>query len=207
MNPWLTVPPAEYEAHMAHPAVGQLDVLARLLADDLERCRPKSLVVVGCATGNGFEHIDPAVTTRVVALDLNPAFLALLASRHAARLRGLQLLQADLMMAPVQPESADLVHAGLVLEYAAPRRAILRMARWLRPGGTLSVVLQLPSERATPIASTPFVSLQALASIMCLVDEDEVNAAADVAHLQLEDSRLLPLPQGKALRAQRYRRP
>jgi hypothetical protein len=30
-------------------------------------------VVLGCATGNGFEHIDPLVTRRVVEIDINPA--------------------------------------------------------------------------------------------------------------------------------------
>jgi ABC-type sugar transport system substrate-binding protein len=31
---------------------------------------------VGCAAGNGFEHVDPRVTRTVVGIDINPDYLA-----------------------------------------------------------------------------------------------------------------------------------
>ena len=58
-NPWLTIPAEDYEAHMASPEVGQLQVLNQLFKMVLEEHRPESLAVLGCSTGNGFEHIDP----------------------------------------------------------------------------------------------------------------------------------------------------
>jgi hypothetical protein len=72
-NPWLSIPAADYEAHMASPEVGQLQFLNAVFKETLARQRPKSLLVPGCATGNGFEHIDFTVTRRIVAVDINPA--------------------------------------------------------------------------------------------------------------------------------------
>jgi len=66
-NPWLGIPAADYEAHMALPEVGQARALAALFASALEEYAPESLAVPGCATGNGFEHIDASKTRRVAA--------------------------------------------------------------------------------------------------------------------------------------------
>ena len=54
-NPWLTIPLADYEAHMALPQVGQARLLADLFAAELRVGSPSSVAVLGCAGGNGFE--------------------------------------------------------------------------------------------------------------------------------------------------------
>ena len=74
-NPWLSIPIDDYEGHMGSPAVAQLQPLSELFAGVLASSRPKSLAVFGCAAGNGFEHIDPSITERVVGVDINPAYL------------------------------------------------------------------------------------------------------------------------------------
>lgn len=83
-NPWLDIPLDDYEGHMSSPAVAQLQALNELFAAVLASLRPKSLVVFGCAAGNGFEHIDPCVTERVVGVDINPAYLQALKERSSA---------------------------------------------------------------------------------------------------------------------------
>jgi hypothetical protein len=65
-NPWLSNSAEEYEAHMASAEVGQHQVLSQLFKTVLEEHRPLSLATLGCSTGNGFEHIDPATTRWVV---------------------------------------------------------------------------------------------------------------------------------------------
>jgi len=77
-NPWLTIPAADYEAHMALPQVAQAQALNALMAAVLTQYAPKSLSVIGCTTGNGFEHIDTTHTRRVVGIDINPDYLAVL---------------------------------------------------------------------------------------------------------------------------------
>jgi SAM-dependent methyltransferase len=204
MNPWLSVPAADYEAHMAAASVGQLPMLSRILRDDLERHRPRALVVPGCATGNGFEHIDPLVTSRIVGIDVNGEYLALLRERHARRLPGLELLHGDLFEALLEPGAFDLVHAALVLEYVDPAPALARMAAWLRPGGVLTVVLQEPSPDAPPVSRTPFRTVLALEPLLRLVDPALLALQATKLGLVPLDTERVPLPQGKSFLVARY---
>ena len=76
-NPWLGIPAADYEGHMGDPRVAQLRLLGDVFEESLREFRPAAVVVPGCATGNGFERIDPAATRRIVGIDINPEFLAL----------------------------------------------------------------------------------------------------------------------------------
>jgi trans-aconitate methyltransferase len=207
MNPWLLVTPEDYDAHMASPAVAQADVLDFILADDLTRFRPASLAVVGCATGNGFRHIDPQVTRRVVGLDVNPVFLARLRRRHGRRLPGLEVVHADVVRAELPAASFDLVHAALVFEYLPVPTALARLVSWLRPEGVLSAVLQRPSPLSDPVTPTRFRTLRALSSAMELVDVDAFRAAAAGAGLTELETREVPLRQGKSFLLLRYRRP
>jgi len=80
-NPWLSIAVDDYVGHMASPAVGQHQVLNRLFGAMLRNVRPRTVLVLGCSTGNGFEHVDPAVTCRVVGVDINPEYLQRLAER------------------------------------------------------------------------------------------------------------------------------
>ena len=74
-NPWLDIPPDDYENHMSSPEVQQLQALNTLFKKVLDTVRPSSLAVIGCTTGNGFEHIDTRVTKRIVGIDINAAGL------------------------------------------------------------------------------------------------------------------------------------
>jgi hypothetical protein len=74
-NPWVNIAEADYLGHMSGPAVGQQPVLSRLFGKVLEAIRPTTALLLGGPTGNGLEHIDPAVTDRVVVIDINPTYL------------------------------------------------------------------------------------------------------------------------------------
>jgi hypothetical protein len=63
---------------MSPSAVAQLQPFSKLSAAVLADLRPESVTVFGCATGNGFEHIDPSIAERVVGVDANPAYLHVL---------------------------------------------------------------------------------------------------------------------------------
>jgi ubiquinone/menaquinone biosynthesis C-methylase UbiE len=94
-NPWLQIPASDYEAHMALPEVAQAQALSKLMASALVQYTPASLAVIGCTTGNGFEHINTAYTHRVVGIDINPAYLEILETRFGERIPGLELVEAD----------------------------------------------------------------------------------------------------------------
>jgi len=75
-NPWLDIPLADYEDHMALAEVAQAQLLAGFFGEALREYSPQSVAVIGCAGGNGFEKIDPGITKRVAGIDINPDYIA-----------------------------------------------------------------------------------------------------------------------------------
>jgi SAM-dependent methyltransferase len=196
-NPWLSIPASDYEGHMGSPPVQQLQYLGALFEDLIATHRPRDLAVLGCATGNGFERIPPETRT-VIGLDINAAYLKLARARHGARLPGLRLICADFADYAPEPRALDLVFAGLFLEYVDPAVVIAKAAVWLRPGGILAVVVQMPAASAGPVTATPYASLRSLEPVMRLVSPEEVLELAKRAGFAEISSRQDTLPTGKA---------
>ncbi len=192
---WLTIPAADYEGHMSE--VGQLAVLGDVLAEAWARSRPARLLVVGCATGNGFEHVDGRVTDRVVGLDVNPRYLEIARERYGGTFSGLELVCADVEKHEFAPGSFDLIFAGLILEYVQADRLLNRMAGWLADEGLCCVVIQLPDERRAPVSETRYESLRGLAPMMRLLTATELERHAVEAGLLVVDRREILLPSGK----------
>ena len=147
-NPWLDIPSSEYIGHMGSAEVAQLPVLNRLVRDVLARARPKNVLLLGCSTGNGLEHVDPAVTRRVSGVDINP-HLRELAGRFPAPGFQLDLHAADVATYPFAHEEFDLVHAALLLEYVEWPRLVPRLADALRRLGLLSIGPAMPIGRGS----------------------------------------------------------
>lgn len=204
-SPWLDIPASDYEGHMGLDSVRQLQALSQLFAEVLAEVRPRRVAVPGCTTGNGFEHLDPGSTELLLALNLNPEYLRVARRRFAHRLPGLVTVQADLRRPPVLPHAFDLVHCALVLEYLEPAPLLAEQARWLAPGGVLSVVLQLPSATSAPVSDTPYPSLRSLEPLMLLVPPELVDRVARASGLQALSAREVPLPRGKAFWVGCYR--
>jgi len=202
-NPWLGISEADYLGHMRRPEVGQLQVLSRLLGEALASTRPADVLYLGSASGNGLEHVDAGVTSSVTCIDINASYLTRLEERFAGSAFALRVECADLNAREFESEAFDLVHAALVLEYVDWRRLVPQLAAALRAGGTLSVVLQLPSEQAPAVTPTPFTSLQRLEEMFRFVDPDELERTAAGAGLDLARRRAEPLPSGKTF-AVRY---
>ncbi|HET6348663.1 MAG TPA: class I SAM-dependent methyltransferase [Candidatus Krumholzibacteria bacterium] len=167
-SPWLGIPLSDYEAHMALPEVAQAKLLANVLESLLRTHRPRSLAIIGCAGGNGFDRVDPAVTRRVVGIDLNADYIAAARERYGARTRGLELVACDVENDELEIEPVDFVYAALVLEYVDVRRVLKRLHALLIPGGMLATVVQLPG--SVPVTPSPFASLETLTPVMHLVD-------------------------------------
>ena len=102
---------------MGSVEVQQLGVLSDPFAEAIGCCRPFSIAVLGIAGGNGLDHIDSAITARVVGLDLNPLYLEAVRQRYS-HLPGLDLHCVDLSERHVELEPAQLVHAALIFEHA-----------------------------------------------------------------------------------------
>jgi SAM-dependent methyltransferase len=196
-NPWLNVPLSDYEGHMLQPEVGQLGVLADLFEEALVRCRPESVAILGVAGGNGLERIDSAITKRVVGIDINPAYLDAVRQRFP-RIPGLELHCLDLSAETAAIQPLQLVHAALVFEHVGAERCLENALALVTPGGALSVVLQLPGEPGTEVATTPFTSIQELKADFQLIDPARFQRTLVRHGFGLVHQTVRPLPAGKA---------
>lgn len=196
-SPWLKVPLRDYEGHMTSPEVGQLPVLSELFKCALDFCRPESVAVLGIAGGNGLEQIDPAVTTRIVGVDINEHYLEEVRHRFAS-LAGLELHWRDITERNLGVEPVDLVHAALLFEHAGVSAALENALALVAPGGRLSTVLQLPSAETHGVSPSGYTSMQALAKDFAFVDPVELQDAMRMAGFELVEAEGRQLPAGKA---------
>jgi SAM-dependent methyltransferase len=196
-NPWLEIPAGDYEGHMGSPQVGQLQMLSRLFKRALAETRPESVAVLGCATGNGFEHFDPAVTCYILGVDINPAYLAIARQRYSALQPRLELKCADLHTDCFGGRQFDLVYAGLVFEHVDAAVVLAHIDKALKPQGKLAVVLQMPVRGLSAVSHTPFKSLEKLAPTMHLFERDQFTDLANQADLHETEREIITLPSGK----------
>lgn len=205
-NPWALVSAADYERHMGPDGADQLRPLAAILGRALADLRPRRLLVLGVATGNGLEHVDPAVTERAVGVDVNIQYLAIARQRFARLGPRLELFCAELEKVQLAEGSFDLVWAGLVLEYADLGVAVPRIAGWLAPGGSLVLALQLPSAGGHAVP-TGVGSMEALGRDMRLVPPEELEDLLAGAGLAPRQRVEVPVPRGGSFFVARWVRP
>ena len=205
-NPWLQIPACDYEAHMALPEVAQAQALNQLMASVMKEYTPQSLAVIGCTTGNGFEHIDHTYTHRVVGIDINAAYLSVLKARFTDKIPHLELIEADITAPDFGFDPVAMVFAALVFEYVNVARTLRGIARCLAPGGILVAVLQLPSSESAPVTSTCYKSLENLAPIMNLIFPPEFSHMCTSFGLQQIKMESIPLKKGKEFFVGFYRK-
>ncbi len=205
-SPWTLVPAADYEAHMGPGGADQLRPLAAILAAALRDLRPARLLVLGVATGNGLEAVDPTVTERVVGLDLNLQYLAVARQRHMRLGPRLELYCQDAVRADLPGGGFDLAWAGLFLEHVEPAAVLPRVARWLAPGGSLVAALQLPPAGEPPPPSR-LASVRGVAEAMRLVPPGTLAALASAAGLLPRQAWEVVIGRGARLHVCRWVRP
>lgn len=204
-NPWLDIPLRDYEGHMGLPQVGQARLLSDLFAETIRRHAPRSVAVLGCAGGNGFERAAGTSIERVVGVDINPGYILETRRRYDGRVPRLELFVADLgkdtpVFAPV-----DLVFAGLLFEYVDAGAVLGRVRGMLTPGGTLATVIQRPGAAVPDITPSPFASLGALSPVMRLVDPLALTKAATALGFREIMTHDVTAGGGKEFRVQEFR--
>ena len=172
------MPAADYEGHMGSPGVRQLEFLSRVFGGLVREFEPESLVVLGCATGNGLEHIVPGHLHKFVGLDINPEYLEICRQRHGERIPDMELVCEDFASFDLEAASIDFVYAALFLEYVDPESAIRKISLWLKPDGILAVVLQLPHGSGDNVSETGFASVKALEPAIRLVEPEVLGRFA-----------------------------
>lgn len=196
-SPWLDIPLEDYEAHMALPSVGQASMLAEQLAKLIAQHAPRSVAVIGCAGGNGLDRLESTCVERVVAVDINPDYLAACRTRYANRLANLDLRCANVESDRLRFEPVELIYAALILEYVDPAATLAALQRNLRPGGKLAAIVQLANPQQHAITPSEYRSLNALAGAFKPVLPADLRGYASAAGFEFVDSNRVELPTGK----------
>jgi SAM-dependent methyltransferase len=191
---------------MALPGIEQAQMLSDIFACVLAKVSPRSVAVIGCAGGNGFDRIPPDIS-RVVGVDLNPRFVAETESRFKDRIENLELIVGDIRSHEVSFAPVDLIFLGLVLEYVDVESVMARMPSMLTARGRIVTVLQLPTVGCQQVSPSPFESVHPVGEVMHLVPPARLRDALE-AHgcIQLE-SRHVVSPGGKQFQVQAFGMP
>jgi len=197
INPWLEIPLEEYEAHMSMASVAQAQYLARVIDGRVQDIRPASVAIIGCSGGNGIEQLSPAFVQRVVAVDINPRFIEATRQRYNNRFNQFELLCQDFLSPGCSFEGVDLVFGGLIFEYVDYMSGLSAVKTFIKPGGYLSVVLQLPSETISAVSPSPYSSLSMLNGFLKLVPPEAFEIYAKTIGLSVIVSRRSELDSGK----------
>jgi hypothetical protein len=204
-NPWLNIPLDDYEGHMSLPEVGQAQMIADQFERTIMRWSPASIAVIGCAGGNGLERIAAGTVERVVAVDMNPDYIARTRLRHAQRLQALELICADIQSESVQYEPVDLTYAALLFEYVDVPSTLKTLKRNSRPNAVLTTVLQLPHATLDTVSLSPYTSLGTLASALTLVSPEVLCHAAVQVGFAITDSATIEVLSGKKFWVQNFK--
>ena len=196
-NPWLSIPLAEYEGHMALPEIGQAEMLAGELEFAVRQYFPKSVAVIGCAGGNGLDRLVESGIERIVGIDINPAYVETVRRRFRPRIPGLELHVADIQSMLPQIAPVDLIFAALILEYVDVPMTMRSFLKLCAPDGALVVILQSASPNVEKTSPSPYKSIQLLAPAMRLLDQGHVQERAIAAGFSLGSSRVVSLRSGK----------
>jgi hypothetical protein len=176
-NPWLEIPITDYEQHMSHAAVAQAQMLSRLLQEAIFEYQPRSIAILGAAGGKGLEKVDPMTVRRVVAIDVNPAFLALCTERYSRRFERYEAIVHDLSAGAPSFQPVDFIYAGLILEYVDCGAALSYLPQLVLRPGVFVVLMQLPSPTLPTVSDSPFASLRQIESTFHFVDPQVVRTS------------------------------
>ena len=169
-NPWLNIPAEDYEGHMSSDKVLQLQALSKIFSNVIAKTVPHSMMLLGCAAGNGLEHLKE--NEKIICVDINPDYIELCRKRFSSSLPNIEFVCADLNNYERLDEQVDLVHAALIFEYVDVESLLKKIFNWLKPGGHLSAVIQLESKTTPAISETGYDSLKLLSPIHKLVNPE-----------------------------------
>ena len=198
-NPWIEIPLEDYENHMSHSSVGQLQVLNSLTQKYLNIIQPKTCVFLGIAGGNGLEYIDNKVTKKVIGIDINQDYLNTTSERYSDKIDVLDLINLDIIENTEAICEADFIWAALVLEYTGVEKALEFVKNNLQIGGHLIVSIQ-SNNGVQYVSQTAIESVKKVGNIFQLIDSEILLTKAEEMGLKLIDNEDFVFPNGKSLK-------
>jgi hypothetical protein len=199
-NVWNNIPLEDYELHMQHETVGQLDLLSDLTKKYLEKLNPDIVMFLGIAGGNGLEHIDNEVTSQVYGIDINQSYLDETKKRFKDKIPNLTLLNIDISSrAKEEITKANLIWAALIFEYVETDTCFEFINNNIQENGYLVVTIQ-ENNGVTSVSQTGIETIKSAGQIFRIVSESELLSSADKFGLSKIDFEENILPNKKSLK-------
>lgn len=196
-NPWETIALSDYENHMSLKNVYQLQVLNRMMGEQLAVYDADTVMILGIAGGNGLEHINREKTSKVYGVDVNPAYLAQCRKRYAALGDTLETICADLLDEHLQLPSARLLIADLLVEYIGYecfQKVVCKVAPQV-----VSCIIQINTDDSF-VSDSPYLhAFDGLAEVHHQMSEDGLTACMTGIGYRLNGTVEQGLPNGKKL--------
>jgi ubiquinone/menaquinone biosynthesis C-methylase UbiE len=151
------------------------------------------------------ERLSAARVERVVAVDINAAYVEQTRARYARAVKKLELYCADIQSDSLSFEPVDLIYAALLFEYVDVPATLTRLRRGCRSGGTLATLLQLAHSDHAAVSPSPFRSLELLAPAMRLIAPGDLCVSAAEAGFVAVGAETIELASGKQFWRQIFR--
>lgn len=191
-NPWKDFPAADYENHMRHPNVQQLQTLNRIVREQSSSYASARVLYIGICTGNGLEHLPG----NIVGLDINPDFLKICAERHPDMRDRLEVVQIDLNKDLWEGGKVDLIIANLALEYIDVGR-FLEQCRLASHATTVTSVVFQENRGIGCVSSSDVESVKVFKGFHREIEEQDLAERFRCAGLKILNRRAYELPNGK----------
>jgi hypothetical protein len=201
---WNRIPLQDYEAHMSHELVGQLQLQNRLIKKYLNLTKPSCFLYAGVTGGNGLEHIDKEIAREVHCVDINQEYLDIVRSRFSANIPGLSLHCIDIRTEPTLICKADMIWASLLLEYTGVKESVRFFTLKINPGGHLVVTIQA-DHKSHSISDTGILSIRSLEGCFRLIDPEFLKDVLDMNGFVIVGEEENFLQSGKSLKTFHYR--
>mgnify|MGYP003574983078 CR=1 FL=1 len=199
-NVWNKIPLEDYECHMQHASVGQLQLLNNLTKRYLNKLCPEIVMFLGIAGGNGLEHIDNKVTKEVLGVDLNQSYLDETARRFKDKIPLLHLLNIDISSAKTEELTrADFIWAALIFEYVATDVCFRFISNNINENGYVTVTIQA-NNGVSSVSQTGIESIKTAGQIFRIVPESELLISAEKFGFYQIDFEEHILPNKKSLK-------
>ena len=205
-NPWHNITVENYVNHMLHPNVAQLQMLNRIIKQQIGLIPPdkrgESIVaILGITEGNGLEHIETHGISKVIGIDINKNFLNFCQKKYGYLKNALVLQQIDLVTqkdiaVDVLGES-DLIITNLVIEHIHLEHFIAIIKELPRHGQRVSCVIQINPDGAIASKSGFEHTFSDVVTLVEEVDEFDLILQMKSIHFFLEEKFTYTLPNGK----------
>lgn len=196
MHPWQQIPYSDYEEHMMNKSVYQLQTLNHIFATHLKSLCPKSVLVLGCGAGNGFENIDDHITDKVIGIDINESYLEICKDLYSSKNYSLELLSCDFEKEKLENIKVDFISCALFFEYVNIEKALSKIHMMLKDHASLNIVIQR-SNKINFVSNTQIESLNVLDGIASEIDEKQFEDTLIEKGFVIGTKEIRKLPNGK----------